>query len=311
MPNYVERDGDWVLRPPGKLRQVSLWALVFKAGAAELAALCQKYVAGPSGGQVTATPLFPGFPFVVLVCADIARGESDHPQDKARGWMSERDVGFFVPVTVTKGSARTVNLIPYLWVDNWAGMIMGRELYGFPKALGEIDWAGDATPGLPIAPPMHFTVWSRVLPPGSPNGHAVDGVVLDVRSTTVTPGVPIPAGVGQIVQVFVPVVLAALGMPAQAFPALSDIPQLFLKQFRDTAAPSTAALQRLIGVDAHIDAFEGGAVLLNDFILTLPPWQHLDVAGTLGLGAGPTYRPIAAMSGEIEFTIPAGQVVWP
>ena len=76
LPAYVERDGDWVLRPPGVLKQVSLWGFVFPAGAAELSALCAKYVDAPSGGAVTATPLSTDVPFVILVCADITHGGS-------------------------------------------------------------------------------------------------------------------------------------------------------------------------------------------------------------------------------------------
>jgi uncharacterized protein with NAD-binding domain and iron-sulfur cluster len=313
MASYVERDGDWMMRPPGKLQNVSMWVMVFKAGATELGALCQKYVSGPSSGRVTATPLFPLHPFVLLVCAAIERGESDDPDDKHRGWMSERDVGFFVPVTMTaKGAApRIVNLIPYLWVDSWVGMIMGREIYGFPKLLGTIEWAGDADPLLPIAPPMHFSVRSRVLPHSSPDGKVIDGPVIDVRSMSLTAGVPIPGMVDEIAAIFYPIVMQALGAPNQSFGSLTRIPQLFLKQFRDAALPSTACAQQLVAVDAQIDDFKGGAVLLNDFALKLPSWQHLDIAGTLGLGAGPIYRPVAAMSAKIDFTIPAGQIVWP
>ena len=51
--------------------------------------------------------------------------------------MTERDVGFFVPAMVTAGDSRSfANLIPYLYVNNMAGMLMGRELFGFPKLLG-------------------------------------------------------------------------------------------------------------------------------------------------------------------------------
>jgi len=314
LPAYVERDGDWVLRPPGKLQNVSMWVFVFRAGEPQLERLCRRWIDEPSGGAVTARPVFPGFPFVMLVCADVGRGTSRDPHDAARGVLTERDMGLFVPVEVRgpDGATHLSNLIPYLFVDSLAGLVSGREEFGFPKLLGRMSWAGHANPITPLPTSMHFAVQSLVLPKGTHD--VVEATVMDVRSLLPAIPIPVPAVLVDALALFIDAVETAIGIPHASIPPFAHIPQVFLKQFRDAAVPNAACHQSIVGVAASIDAFHGGAILpAAHYELTLPPYDGIDIAGTLGLvGTSPTrFVPLAALSAEIDFTLPYGTVLWP
>ena len=302
MANYVEGDGDWVLRPPGRLDGVTMYAFVVKAGQAELQALCDKFINTPSGGLVTAAPLVPHIPFVVLVCADIARGASLDADDTARGWQTERDVGFFVPITLSwPGHSRPAALLPYLFVSNFVAVLIGREVFGFPKVLATVDYD---------AQPLRFTVTSTTKATNDPNQPAVPGTVIDIRSTAHRPSVPIPGILDDALLAVIDVVIAALGLPASLRAAFTQVPMTFLKQFRDAEQRAAAAHQSIVLACANIDQFTGGAILLDHFELTLPAYDHIHIAKTLGLGAGTTFASEAAVRLDIVFSLPFGETLW-
>lgn len=302
MATYVERDGDWVLRPPGRLRGVTLYAFVFRAAASALTALCQRFVDVPSGKTVTAGPLFPKYPFVLLVCADIKKGFSADTDDSKRGWMTERDVGFFVPAAVTaNGKTSTAHLLPYLFVDNFPAVLIGREIFGFPKQLAEIDYDSKN---------LRFTVTGVVTPKSGTTGKAVSGTLIEIRSTQQRSPIPIPGVLDDAVRQILKVVFLALGMPPQQHTPFQTVPMVFLKQFRDTAQRADACHQSLVRAVATIGNFKGGAILTDSFQLTLPSYASIDIAANLGLGAGTTFSPVAAVRVRVDFTLPFGQALW-
>jgi len=314
MATYVERDGDWVLRPPGRLDNATMHAFALRAGAAELNALCQRFITQPSGGAVTATPLFAGFPFVLLTCADIPRGYSRDADDAGHGWMPESDVGIFVPVTLTwgNGQQRVANLLPYLYVDNFAAVLIGRELFGFPKVLADIAFG---------AAPWRCTVTAPVSVTNNPAQPATAAPIITVAKLSPLPGVPIPGKLDDAITAIVLALRAALGMPPAAPAPFATIPMVFLKQFRDAVQRTTACHQSVVLAEAGIDAFYGGelwpSVLappplpsLHPFSITIPPYHSVSIVERLGLGAGPTVYPVLSVRVTIDFALPFGATLW-
>jgi hypothetical protein len=305
MAQYVERDGDWVLRPPGRLDQVDMHLFVLKAGAAELEALCRRFIDTPSGGAVKATPVFPAAPFVLLTCADIAKGYSQDPDDETRGWMRERDVGFFVPVTLTWGNnKRVANLLPYLYVDNFPAVLIGREVFGFPKVLADIEFG---------ASPWRCTVMSTVSAAPNPSQEAVDDTILSVNHHLSFPSLPLSGKLDEAVKVIVSAVRVALGLPGTPADAFATIPMAFLKQFRDAVVRTQACHQSVVLAEAGIDAFRGGKLwtVLGPYSVTIRAHHSVDIAKHLGLvGTGPTYYPLVSVRAAIDFELPFGTTLW-
>ena len=309
---YVERDGDWVLRPLGTMESASMWIFALKAGAMELNTLCDKYVNAPSGNAVTAKPLVSGAPFVLLVCADVARLYSKDVDDAARGWMTERDIGFFVPITLTaQGQSHTRTLIPYLYVNNFPAVLSGREMFGFPKVLAKIECTGNAIPPiLGNTKPMNFRAISNVTPLGVTSGAVIDGLTIDVRSTTQRQALPLPDVFTTPFLFIAQTILAAVGAPPTLAQSFSKIPMVFLKEFRSASDRTGACHQSLVTLEATIDDFKGGGVLKDDFEITLPSYQSVQIARTLGLGPGPTFKPAAALSLQIDSSLGFGTTIW-
>jgi hypothetical protein len=301
---YVERDGDWVWRPPGKLQQVSMFLFLLRAGARELQALCDRYVNGPSGGTVTAHPLVPDHPLVILICADIQRGWSDYPADRDKGYSTERDVGFFVPVLLRAPGRlpRPVNLVPYLFVDSFAAVLIGREIFGIPKQLATIGFRKQ---------PFQIEAISSVLPIYGPQQRVVDRPVITVTVEERRPSIPVPGLWGDASLFLLKHVfdkIPGIGFLAEEF---TEVPLLLLKQFRDARSGELACYQSIVQVDSTIDDFNHGAILRDDFVVQIPSYASVRMAEELGLEGAPGCRPFAAVSADLDFTIPFGTVVWP
>lgn len=301
MAQYIERDGDWVLRPPGRLYQVSMYAFILRAQHAALAALCDHFVNTPTGSAVTAAPLLGLFPFVILVCADM-HGRSLHPEDRNRGYGLERDVGFFVPVTLSgAGDLQRACLLPYLYVNNFAAVLIGREIFGFPKVLGQIEF--DANP-------LRVVLRSMALPKDGPDQPVQDAcTLLSVETTQPAPSEPLPATWAESVLHIGTEVLRALG--ASRFAAdLSGVPLLFLKQFRDAARPDLACYQSIVSTVATVETLRQASILRDQFSVTLPRYDSVHIAEQLGLEADHGLQPTAAFFFDLDFTVPCGTVLW-
>jgi uncharacterized protein with NAD-binding domain and iron-sulfur cluster len=303
---YVDRDGDWVLRHPVRLESTVMHGFVLPADGATLAQLCARYVDGPSGGRVRAAPLLPFFPCVVLVTADIGRVRSGDPRDGAKGYLVERDVAFFVPVRLDAADgARPACLVPYVFVDNAAGMVAGREIFGFWKDLARIRTTTD---------PPAVDVVAQVLPAYAPSQPTRRRRVLSVAPSGPALGVVLPGGAVEVTAALVRAALAAVaGAPADLAAApgrdgFVDVPLVFLKQFRDVAVPAAACHQSLVEAVATIDRIASAAIVGADFDVRLRPAASLDIGRTLGLGPRP--RTLLAFRADVEFTIPLGRVLW-
>jgi hypothetical protein len=305
MGAYVERDGDWVWRAPGNLEQVHMIVLALRANTAKIQALCDTFINVPSGRAVTAAPLFPKVPFVLLVCANIRHGYSAHPSDIAKGYMTERDVGIFVPISFTDaaGATSTAMLLPYLFVDNMPAVVIGREIFGFPKILANIEILAD---------PPFADVISKVLPVFGPDRCVVERPVIQMRTTgpggeTVCVGSSIP----QLTIQAVNSVLQSLGIPGVAA-GFTHVPMVFLKQFRDVTASTNACFQSVTRATATIGRLRRIFLLTHPLEVSLPPYDSLDIATNLGIGPGPgpTYVPVAGVAADLDFTLPPGVNEW-
>jgi hypothetical protein len=311
MANYVERDGDWVLRPPGRLEQITMHLFILRAGAAQLKALCDKFINVPSGGAVTAAPLFAAAPFVLLTVADIKKGFSKDPDDAGHGWMTERDVGFFVPATLTwPGHSRVANLLPYLYVNNFPAVMIGRDVFGFPKVLADIAIYNS---------PWKATVTSTVQVASNPAQPAGPGVVIDVTRHTALPGLPLPGMLNNALAAIAGQILQVLGETYNQPMTLATIPMAFLKQFRDVSVRTAACHQSVVLGEAKITAFNGGEVwvpipLTPFFDISIPAYHSVNIGSTLGLtptsAGGHTYRPLLAVRVEIDFELGFGTTLW-
>ena len=303
MVDYIERDGDWVLRPPGYLHRARMCALILRADSGTLTrTVCDRFLRGPSGSKITATPLG----FVILLCADIESGYSENKVDRKRGILRERDVGFFVPVRLhtPKGSHFTT-LLPYLYVDDFAAVIIGREIFGFPKILVDVNFCHD---------PVFCDVQGQVSARLDASSPVLKRQILTVRELEGARVQSVPAADDdvQAATLGMTAALATEGLIGNPF-AFTSIPMTFLKQFRHADDPDKACHQSIVSADAGVTGVRRPRVHHDAFEVEIPEYEGLCIKQNLGLEnaiGGTKFRPRLAFTAELNFRLPSGRTLW-
>ncbi len=133
LPDYVDRGGRQVWRPPYTARRAKLFGFVLDADAAAIDSLLHRDFNEPAGGAVDYRC---GHSSVIVIFAAIEKLASGDPRDELRGYLSELEASVWcLAADVTAGS-RLVWYLPYVFVDAGQAVASGREVYGYPKQIG-------------------------------------------------------------------------------------------------------------------------------------------------------------------------------
>jgi hypothetical protein len=136
LPDYVERGGRQVWRPPYTARGAELFGFVLEADRDAIDSLLDRDLVEPALGAVDYRCANDR---IVVIFADVKRLASAHNIDQQRGYLSEREVSVWcLAADVTAGS-RLVWYLPYVFVDSGQASASGREVYGYPKQIGSFE----------------------------------------------------------------------------------------------------------------------------------------------------------------------------
>ncbi|MCA9677580.1 MAG: hypothetical protein H6708_26645 [Kofleriaceae bacterium] len=320
-PEYIQRGGDLVMAQPLELKDATMYSFLVGADLDALTKICDAQLNAVTGGATVYKPMLP---MATVVCADIAKSYSLTPPDSTKGWMAERDFGIWVPLvagTMDGGTFKPDRLVwylPYVFVDNVAAMVTGRDVFGFFKQT--------ATLTMPATPTTEgaFTADALVIQTFSPDAQAQTLQLLEVTSTA---GVPSPGGgwtspvkaiealLGDLKRLFFDVVDTAL-LPLSDWKMVETllkdaveglVPMVFLKQYRDATDPGRACYQAVIEAPAKLQAWhDGGLCHPHDVVIT--PCDSHPIVAECGL-AGPTVRSELGFWTRIDFVMEAGQVI--
>lgn len=306
---YIQRGGDLVMAAPLQLNDATMYSFCVGADFAQLQKVVDEQlnaVAGPGTYKAL-------LPMVAIVCADIADSFSQVPPDSEKGWMSERDFGIWIPVV--RGT--TIGwYLPYVFVDNVAAMVTGREVFGFFKQT--------ATLMMPPSPkePGVFSVDALAIATYSPESQAQ---VLRLMTLTTTENAPAPAGswAGDVRKAFEDVFSAVKTMigdvrdlPISTWELLKNgleeaitgnVPMVFLKQFRDATDPTKACYQAVIEAPAHLAKLHDGW-FAHPHDITIVPVDSHPIVAECGLASG-SLRSSLAFWCKMDFVMEAGVVV--
>jgi len=335
-PDYIARGGDLVMAQPLELHGATMYSFLVAADLAALTRMIDQQLNAVTAS--TGTIYRPLVPMAAIVCAGIDQAFSTTPPDSLKGWMGERDFGVWIPViagTMVEGSwkpGRIAWYLPYVFVDNVAAMVTGREIFGFSKQIAVL-----AMPPSPGSPGM-FSIDALVIPTFSPSSQAEDLRLVTLTSCEsavapegtwsddaeaaeavwgrikqgffdpahglATPTAP-PAGPG-----FTPVgPIAGWDTIKNLIDDLAtrDVPMVFLKQFRDATDPTKACYQAVIEAPAHLDRFYGGWFTHPHDVVIRPCASHPIVA-ECGLG-GQVMRADLGFWCRMDFTMRPGKVI--
>ncbi len=279
--------------------------------------ICDKYLNTPSGGDVNFKALSSK---VLITFAYVKEGSSvDNPQSNF-GFIPETSVTIWVltaSVNTLLGVPidRVAYFVPYIFVDNSYSMAAGREIYGFPKAIGNIYIPSEAKD------PALFTVDSYVIPKYTPESEAENLQVFKIKKAD-------DGSLGELTEDWNDVAGAikeiaknmfegdsifvdGLEIAINIFDFISHggLPVVFLKQFRSAENYQKACYQAIIQSYVEVTGFKSGGLLLGDYILDLKNYDSHPIIKDLGLKEGK--QPVFfSYWVNFDFKIGNGEEIW-
>lgn len=297
MGEYIPFPGEQTLVPPGDCERTKFFYFLLHADQDRLRALCDRYFNKLSGGACKYEPLG----FVMLAFSHVDELRSSDPE---RGTIRYKDIAFWVPVA--GGKTKPICLFPpFIFVDEAASMLTGRELFGLPKQLGRFEMPlGLAEMYAAKKPQFRAEVAASLVKGGPIDWHTL---------ATVQSLGPKPGDLGKLLSVLgkivVPDRLRVLEVP-DSLADLVGMPALGLKQFRDAQMPERACYQAIVETPLSPKKIFGvPKVFADGFELTLMDLPSHPVAETLGLAPGTQQVPIAFYF-EATMQMGTGHVVW-
>lgn len=120
---------------------------LIKANMSKLQKMCDEWFNVPSNFQRQYEPVLP---FVMLTFAYYPKAFADEWKAEGKGFLPYKEliVATFVKQKKTFGLMETIGLreinfhgfVPYLFLDHPAPIATGREVYGMPKVVGDVDF---------------------------------------------------------------------------------------------------------------------------------------------------------------------------
>ena len=215
-------------------------------------------------------------PAAIISFSDAAKCTS---QTDAIGWIPGRETMILVPLWeyVAGDVNRLVFWAPYVFIDYTIGLVTGREVWGWPKALARIGVAADA-------PGADFSCQTTIFPVLAPTTPAEDAILYRIRQTEAGAKVPPWKSAGEAAQGMVQGLLA--GLAEDVLRTLAFQPKIqcvVLKQFRTSDAPQTCCYQAIVNSPIALTGFSGGGLLFDRFTLQITTCEsHSIVSDLLG-----------------------------
>lgn len=302
-PRYVNYGGEQVFQQPYTARDVSLTAFILPIPEENRhlpQQLLDRVFNTTSGGAVDFRV---AMPTVLLTFQHFGDLGSELLPDSAKGGFAYNEATLWLPVT--NAAAKGLNLayfVPYIFADNHYAIAAGREVYGYPKALGSI-----ALPASPEAE-QSFSLQTEVIVKFSPEALGQQATLIEVQpGDSPKPSHSIWSKWEHAAEhIGEKLVDKALGF------AIGDIlhpkvEMVFLKQFRDVADGANACYQSIVQGPGQITGFKSGAPLGDDFQVTINSYDSHPIAHDLGLPATMTAH---GFSLDFSFNILPGREIW-
>ena len=273
--------------------------------------------AEPSGGEVRYHPITSK---LFLSVAEIARIIPQNPVDFNRGGVSEIDVTVWTVAHRAGSGPFALRWIPlFLAVDSDWAMATGREVYGFPKEIGQFKF----DPQLPDpADGRTFLVDAFAIPKFSSEATPTWLPLFEIRPASSGDRVDEPKGVWNRIEHFAEgaverlgehVVDAALKIASEKAIASAIKGEAvilpFLKQFPDAADPTRACYQAVIEAPTTINTFRRGGITKPNYHVTVHSYDSHPFYKELGI------KPEAEDVGrgmwvDFDFTMDLGHELW-
>jgi Acetoacetate decarboxylase (ADC) len=328
--SFLTRPGDLFAPAPYRVETAVFDGFVLDSGYNQLNALLAQQLGSVTGGECRFAALVPS---VILTYISIARSFSLTEDKSQAGYYLENDLMCWVVVAQFRGRAvfpeRVGLYAPFVWVDQPAALVEGREGFGYPKGFGTISIpaAGAANefrcdaytfPGDRSAQLEVRTV-SRIAP--SDGVRPAAGRERDAE----TPGAPQPDDLAErwtTAEQARGAILARLVDNPSTHHFAPDLPPIdlarafaqspwltfLMRQFRSAVTPAHAVCQEIVAAPFAGVTFHGGGIRRGEWTADFPVLPALDLPALLGVGRAS--RVLLAYRVALDTTLAPGSVVW-
>ena len=328
-PRYVERGGDIVYRHPFTAHRARIFHFLIQADLRALQNLLDQSFSDPTAKTVEYVPLGP---YVSLNFVSTERLGSEAPDDRLAA-VSEREVGIWIPCRRRNGGS-VVWFVPYMFVDSATALASGREVFGYPKQLGDFVVEG------PEAQPTSLTLSTLACRTFGPTATACTEPVLTIRQPA--PSGPSVTPIGELDDALASLADLAVDeeagnerdslveavVDADLVDVLTDpfdvartaaalirdiqdnvLTMVFLKQFRSCEDPEAACYQAIVEVPHTLRRVGSFAFLPRGCEVAFEVLDSEPIVRDLGL-ASATATPRLSFTMELDFTVRPGRVLW-
>lgn len=296
--------------PPYVHRGVKVHGFPVEVDRARLQDLCDAWFAGPSRGALRYRALLSAVFILVVHIDEIAPGNPAHASE---GRTPEIDLGLWTLVARKAPFSLVPRWLPLrLLVDSADAVVVGREVYGFPKELGRCY--------VPLAAPSSgpFVVEGHVTP--TPAGVMTWREVLRVEPTDAPP-LPTPAVWHTIAEANVawqlwlathldPSVDTATRQSMIAAASLQLLPFLFLKQTISASGRDSTCYQAVVEASPSLRTFRVGGINPASFRAQVNSYPSHPFESVLGIASGAWLDVGHGIWADLDFTMGEGNVLF-
>ena len=299
------------LPPRAEFKGVNAYAFLIEANLASMQTLVDKLLT-PATGQHVAYKVVGACCMVSFMAIEQCRSLVDQI-----GWEPGQEAAWWIPLWETDSRSKQTRMVfwsPYIFIDYQIGLITGREVWGWSKAMGQIE----------IELPQKAQPWSmncqttlfRTL---NDNTRAEKGVLFEVQSTgALTPlgelGTAQASELNAVLEKAFPD--SALSQLKTAW-GLGSLSAVALKQSRDPANPQSCSYQAIVDSPLKIASPKVGisAAFPIDGTLTVRNFESHQIVEDFGLRAlsklsdSTTVQLLACFGLQCDLTVENGWVI--
>lgn len=296
-PKYIEYPNEVQIPVPGNADQTLMYCFPLEGAYPNLLAMCnQRLNFSPLSQRLR---YFPLTTHIIMVLSYIAKGYTTDAKYPKYGYVAETGVQFFMPLAEctlnSKGqwvAQRMVCYIPYILVDNPFSLVCGREQMGFaksmaqfvfppnPQAADQFNVAAYGFTRFDQANPQtaSYQPWLNINKIGQTQAAAAGGwgshdeAWQAVKDTFER----IPSD---------PTFIEGLPFFIHELEDLSrtDIPMVFLKQYRAVDVSENACYQGIVAADSFLRKFHKGWWLGGEYEVVFQDFASYPIMADLGI----------------------------